>query len=268
MPLALVLAACGSHKTAQQLDAESASRIVSGTSVSKDEAVGRSTVALVIQTKSGGQSTCTGTLIDTHVVLTAAHCFLADETDPVEYVMVAFANSFSEIGADNVRGVEDAIIHPGFGPKAKGQGTWNDAALLKFAGDLPAGYKAVPYLKDLTKLHKGLAMTIAGFGLTSPAGDDAKPDEISIGNLLKASVKLTDPSHEGGELLTDTKENSASTCKGDSGGPAYAEIDGQLTVVGITSRGSNQRCDNVSIFTSTAFQTTFISEALQTLKAP
>lgn len=267
LPVALTLMACGSQKSAQLIQSDSASQIVSGVSVSKDEAIAQSTVGLIIEAQSGMQSTCTGTLIEKNIVLTAAHCFMADPEDPIAFVAVAFVNSFSEVSQTTARGANGAIMHPDFGPKPEDKGTWDDVALVKFAGDLPAGYKPVPYLKDVSKTQKGLAMTIAGYGLTSPAGDEAKPEEISIGTLLKASVKLADAQYNGGELVTDIKESPASTCKGDSGGPAYAEIDGQLTVVGITSRGINRRCDDISIFTSTAFQASFIADSIQVLQA-
>jgi len=267
LPFALSMMACSAQKSANMVQSSDASQIVSGTSVAKDEAVAQSTVGLLIQLKSGRESTCTGTLIDTNIILTAAHCFMNDPADPIEFVAALFVNSFEEVTAQTARGIDDAIIHPDFMPKGKGQGTWNDAALVHFVGDLPAGYKPVAFLSDLSKLQAGLSMTIAGYGLINPEGNEVKPEDAIMGTLLKATVKLTDAAHEGGELLSDTKESPASTCQGDSGGPAYAEIDGQLTVIGITSRGDSARCDTVSIFTSTAFQASFISESVAALKA-
>ncbi len=266
---ALSLVACSSEKSSQTLqnNQSSDSRIVSGTSVSKDEAIAHSTVGLVIETKSGSQATCTGTLIDSNIVLTAAHCFMTEPGDEVQMVAVAFVNSFDDISATTIRGVVDAIVNPAFMPQDAGKGTWNDVALLKFQGDLPASYKPVGYLSDLSKLHVGMPAIIAGYGLTNASGNETKPEDIQMGNLLKADVKMSEIAHEGGELLSDVKENPASTCQGDSGGPAYAEIDGQLTVIGITSRGDNDRCDSVSIYTSTAFQAKFIAASIQTLKS-
>ncbi len=268
LPLAFSMLACGSQKSAEVVSSESTARIINGTSVSKEEAIAKSTVGLVMITHNNVQSSCTGTLIDSHIVLTAAHCLLGEENDPVERAFVLFLTSFDEIVQEIVRPVVNVTIHPEFGFRPEGQGTWNDVALFKFDGDAPAGYKAVPYLKDTSKLVVGLKMLIAGFGMTNPAGGEAPPEEAGGGSLLKAEVSLKDPRHEGGELLIDSRDGShASTCKGDSGGPAYVEKDGQLTVVGITSRGTSLRCDDVSIFTSTAFQADFIAESVTTLNA-
>jgi V8-like Glu-specific endopeptidase len=267
LPLALSLMACGSQRSSALLDqGGSSANIVAGTSVDKNDPIAHSTVALVFETATGSESVCTGTLIDTNIILTAAHCFITQPGDSLAGIGVAFVGAFGEINQTNILGAVDVAVNPQFGPQEAGKGTWNDVALIKFEGTLPAGYKPVPYLKDLTKLKAGMSLTIAGFGMTSPKGDDAPPEEQSIGTLMKAQVKLADAAYNGGELMTNTSESPASTCKGDSGGPAYAEIDGQLTVVGVTSRGTSQRCDNLSIFTSTAFQASFITTSVTKLK--
>ncbi len=264
LPLILSLAACGSHQSQEMIQSKSAD-IVAGTSVDQDDPIAHSTVGLILQSESGSQSSCTGTLIDKNIVLTAAHCFIGDESDAVQMALVVFTTSFDGITQDVIRPVVDVVIHPDFLPKAEGAGTWGDAALLKFEGDALAGYTAVPFLTDKSKLKAGMEMTIAGYGMTNAAGDDAKPGEEGGGTLMKAKILLKNPAYEGGELLSDMKESGTSTCKGDSGGPAYATIDGKLHVVGITSRGLDQRCDGASIFTSTAFESKFITSAVQSL---
>jgi secreted trypsin-like serine protease len=267
LPLAFSMLACGSQKSAEVVSSESTARIINGTSVSREEAIARSTVALVMITESGSESSCTGTLIDAHIVLTAAHCLLGSENDSVNRAFVLFVNNFDEIAQETIRPVVNLTVHPEFGFRGQGQGTWNDISLFKFEGDIPAGYAPVPYLSDLSKLQVGMKMLIAGFGMTNSLGGESAPGEEGGGSLLKAEVKLKTASHEGGEIVTDTRDLQTGTCKGDSGGPIYIEKNGQLTVAGITSRGTSLRCDDISVFTSTAFQASFIAESITTLNA-
>jgi secreted trypsin-like serine protease len=264
--LALVLAACNSQKSAMVLYTSSNNGIVNGVDVQADDETAKSTVGLYLKVQEEtpwgvqeGFATCSGTLIAENIVLTAGHCIPG-----VVAGAVVFATDFTKADQSQIRTITGVALHPSFNPKEKGQGDWSDIALFKFEGSIPAGYKVAPILKDVSKLTKGLPVIFAGFGITSPAGGLSQdPDDSGV--LRKADTVLTSATYEGNELLFNLTANGVSTCQGDSGGPAYAKINGELTVIGVTSRGENARCDGVSISTSVAQHVKFIEDSIKDL---
>lgn len=265
--LALALTACSSPKSASVLNASS-NGIVNGQEVKAGEEAAVSTVGLYLkiqmQTPFGPYetfSTCTGTLISENIVLTAAHCM-----EGVTAGAVVFGTDFSSTDESMVRGIVDAMVHPEYMPVEPGNGDWNDISLVEFEGTIPAGYAPAPVLKDVSKLTSGLPVIFAGFGITSPAGGESQdPDDSGV--LRQADTVLTSATYEGNELLFNLTSDGVSTCQGDSGGPAYAKVDGKLTVIGVTSRGENARCDGVSISTNVAEHADFIEKGSKQLLA-
>lgn len=282
--LALSLTACGTKKAAlQSFEASSSSTsIVNGQEVAAEDVLTKSTVALLISLEGYPEvMICTGTLVAKNVVITAAHCledyvdfFFNGETGKYEKVVIPVVGG-SVIFGTQAR-VEGAVkrnitkwkINPDYSPKEKGQGDWDDIAVLQFDGEVPAGYDTVPYLQETAPLVKDLAVVFAGYGITSPEGGntpESDPRGNDSGILRKVEITLTSAEHEGNELLFELPKTGASTCQGDSGGPAYATISGQLTLIGVTSRGEDAACKGVSISTSTAAHAEFLKTTIQEL---
>lgn len=276
--LILSLAACGNKPSAQSSYQSLSSGIVAGTDVSSDDLLSKSTVGLLISLEGNPEVfTCTGTLVEKNVIVTAAHCFedyvdiyFDEKTGQFQEITlkitggsVLFTQSFKDKNVIK-RKIQKIVKHPHFEPKMPGQGNWNDVAVISFEGALPDGYQTVPLLKSLEPLVSGLSVTFAGYGITSPLGGKAKVDDS--GTLRKGDSILTQADYEGNELMFELPESGVSTCQGDSGGPAYAKINDQITLIGVTSRGADEYCRGISISTSVAAHTEFLEKTINSLK--
>jgi hypothetical protein len=208
--------------------------IVNGKSVkSTSEDRAASVVALVLQ-EERGQALCSGTLIDTSTVLTAAHCV---DNSP-EKLVIVFGDHVQSSKPDHQREAQSFIQNPRWqqdGPEGHG-----DLALIHFEGGLPEGYHPVDLAPKNVALSNGTEVEFLGYGVTnglSHAGPGALRETTShiIGEASPT------------EIVSDGRESSV--CFGDSGGPAFVKTDGKFEQWGVASSVSNQACNEASIHT-------------------
>jgi len=189
---------------------------------------------------------CTATLIDSHLVLTAAHCIEnAFSFGPDVVVMVSFAEDpVSIFDLNQWMAVDQLIPHPLYywGPNSNPY----DIGLLILSSAVtditPANLPEEGLLGDLKAagdLVHGSDKTrfiIVGYGITLdwPAGEYPiipEPRQKALSSyrsLLKAWLNLSQ----------NAATNDGGSCFGDSGGPVFWEdAQGQETIVGITSWG-------------------------------
>ncbi|MES2857178.1 MAG: trypsin-like serine protease, partial [Bdellovibrionota bacterium] len=112
-------------------------------------------------------------------------------------------------------------------------------------------------IKDIGLLSVGQETLLAGFG------DNDGVARSGGGKLRFVKTTILDPAYGKSELTVDQSKGKGA-CYGDSGGPAYVEIEGKLHVAGVTSRGEEE-CLIATIYTSTAAHVDWISEASQRL---
>lgn len=140
-----------------------------------------------------------------------------------------------------------------------------DIAVLRFLDEAPLGYYPVRVMTSPQLLQKGLPVTLAGYGLT-----DMQPEQVDPFKLMKADVTLADAAYSKSEILFDFS-NGKGACHGDSGGPAYATLNGKLTVIGVTSRAPNfagaLTCEEGAIYSSIAAHMDFIRKAARDLNS-
>lgn len=119
------------------------------------EAVGR------LDTSEGGF--CTGVLIDTDLVLTAAHCLFdlsSGEARPLDPAGMTFRAGLVNDRAVAERRVVQAVAHPSYepGPEPTAASVRSDIALLKLAEPIPAAIAAPFRVGPLAAGARGVAV--------------------------------------------------------------------------------------------------------------
>ncbi|MEO8701495.1 MAG: trypsin-like serine protease [Kofleriaceae bacterium] len=156
---------------------------------------------------------CSGVLVESTRVITAAHCLPPHITEPIEAVEVFFGADITQGGVRIA--ILEARAHPAWQPDS----FTDDIGIIELVEPSAIGPVAVGSTAGLTG---GDTLRAVGYGVSQAAG--------------VPGVKRT------GELIVDTIDAStielfadpAVTCNGDSGGPVFAGD----AVVGINSRSN------------------------------
>jgi hypothetical protein len=204
-------------------------RVWGGSAIPADSDPYRETVAIV-----GNNKLCSGTLIASDLVLTAAHCYRDGVMEEVQFGVSIFPP------VDRVK-VDKTQSKP-FRPcdQVARDLSVGDIALLKLehaVSETPRAVGALPMVRDAA------AVRAVGFGRTSNAIGFKYQVNIVIASwqcdgtagglgLPDQQVYRCKPTHE----LVAAGLNR-DTCGGDSGGPIYVfGVDTRLYLVGVTSR--------------------------------
>jgi uncharacterized protein (TIGR03382 family) len=170
---------------------------------------------------------CTGSLIAPDVVLTAAHCIDPRLIGPAKPSFTLALDT--RIGAEVITSRE-TIMHEQFRIDAEigeGLGEFFDIGLVLLERPITEiAPVPMPRPQDGDALTPGLAMEIAGYGITDAAGN--------TGVLFDAETQLI--SLNPTELQVGMGSPQPQNCNGDSGGPGFASIGGKRRVIGIVSR--------------------------------
>ena len=270
------------------------SSIMNGSVVKEGEAVSSSIVAIF---NSKWNAICTGSLIAPNIVLTAAHC----APDRASDIKIVFSNDIDyvlnarepDVQAEFVKQATDFKVSKKWDPKNETiEVDTGDIALIKFRGNIPRGFKPATILLDDSKLKRGDMITVAGFGVDTVTTSEVDPKKIKDIDEAIAYGEITcDETHDGKKVnclkietsgdgilrvteapiasIQETEfrldEKKAGTCNGDSGGPAYLKKDGQLFLLGVTSRGS-ELCNETGVYTNAVYYKTWINDTIKTLK--
>ncbi len=223
------------------------------------------TVAIV---DGDGIANCTGTLIAPQVVVTAAHCLANEDEDtgevtgiaaPGDQFVVAGPVDVSEATDEEFYDVMRVVVHEGYPNESDpidvdtGAGRYDDIAILLLASPVDTlGVARIPSIDEAMAALESDTITISGYGATSPDTDDSGILYIGeIGYTLRADAEIV----LGGPGQTDT-------CPGDSGGPAYILSDGEVLLVGATSRASENAaasCGDGGIYSFVPFYDAWIA---------
>lgn len=205
--------------------------IIGGKVVPASDRTARHVVGLV----AGKFGSCTGTLIDKNIVITAAHCIPPN----IKTLYIVFSTNLNTANSGNSRPAIAALTPPSWGKNLIGNKC--DIALVKFYGDPPSGYLPASILTDSRYIATNSLTLLAGFGM------DNGITNSGAGELRETMTILTNPKYNETEALLD-QTIGRGTCEGDSGGPAFIVANGYYFIWGITS-GGDDACKKTGIYT-------------------
>lgn len=163
---------------------------------------------------------CTGTIIASRVILTAAHCLDGD---------VGSVNVW--LGSPPFIPAESFTYHPRYSSQNT---TALDVGVVKVAADL--GRTPVPVLLSRDAVV-GEAAIVAGWG---------RDLEGRTGDLRAGSTTISGV--DSSVLRTQFSASAAGICQGDSGGPIMLSQGGVWSVAGVTSAASIFTCNDGTNF--------------------
>ena len=213
----------------QMSDSLIPSNIYGGTAVGGEE--WSSVVALTTH----GSPFCTGVAVTSTIVVTAAHCLSGAGFSP-SYTKVYVGNG-SDFSVSAQYSIKNYLIHPNYAVYGAGY----DLGIVELTQPL-RGVTVVPMVQNTDEEDELLTTerrtVLVGFG---------QRENGSSGRKFKVDSRV----YQVSELELVTGGNGKSACYGDSGGPAFAQLDnGEYRVVGITSRAYNyEGCGGPVIYT-------------------
>lgn len=251
--------------------------IVGGDILGAGNDLSSSTVMIIHIKRNDEVITCTGTLIDSNKVLSAAHCITADGKGTA----IAFTNSatcLTQAPKRTLRRVTATAVHPEYTyEKTTLNNASKDLAVLKFSGDMAPGYKARELPSSSFQVLPNDTLVMTGYGNTVENAEDA-------GTLRFTTVPATRLRDEFYFALAKQRvsvsgawtveQGPQGVCTGDSGGPLYVQNGGRLTLIGVTSMGIDHKttgegkartCHGVALFTDLRGQLDWIFQQKQSL---
>ncbi|MDG0814888.1 S1 family peptidase [Bdellovibrio svalbardensis] len=255
-----MLSACSGSPSSREVNPKLiSSAIVGGAKVISSDLISKTTVAILISSFDRNhvesQYLCTGSLLRSGVILTAAHCVPPSDKHYDTRMYVVFTSDLDNLSDSDIRLVTDQVVHPKFGQSGPMGEDSNDIALLKYPGSFPQGYRAARLLPNDSLLKPKLTVTLAGYGLND--GITKATD-----NQLRKVDVILGQSFGDTEIILD-QSNGKGACHGDSGGPAFVTIKGSLFLWGVISRGlGDDNCNSNGVYTKINSQHEFIDSAL------
>lgn len=277
----LFLAACGGSKQSESSIQNSKSDgIIGGQLVQSADPIASSTVQIftfqVGKNNAGqdvvtGLASCTGSIIDQDIILSAAHCTTSNPSLMFIYFSNDIPKDFSAFFKDmknqpNLRRVIGGMVGANWKSAYQNDSNWDDISLLKFSGGIPDGFKVAKLITNNQRVNSGDTVTIAGYGLT----DGVK--KVQSTGLRKVSLQIANVNYSADEIMLDTT-HGRSSCHGDSGGPAFVSVDNENYVFGLTSRADYKtdprgECVGLTVYTNVQHFLGWIQSSIQTLHDP
>ena len=182
---------------------------------------------------------CTGTLIAPNVVVSAAHCPVQSGCDKRIFIGANLA------GPGRVVDVAQSVVHPEY-PKSR---LYDDLVVLILAE--PVEDVAPRKIASAEPLSSARTTRLVGFGYTDFAGTTGYGQRRFV-DVGKASDDPDYGARPETEFVAGAVGLDKDSCRGDSGGPAYIDVDGEWLLAGATSRVTSiapRPCGDGGIYT-------------------
>jgi hypothetical protein len=180
---------------------------------------------------------CSGTLIASDWVLTAAHCV---QGTSASRLAVYIGDDPSADIVSHLYTASNVYAHSSYSSRT----LRNDIALIQLSSDVTESVDPVlPLSSDdaLTNADVGDTLNFAGFGYDETGGYGVKQQVDLPLDGLGCTVSSCPSSGDSSTQISYDQNVSRGTgpCSGDSGGPAFFQRDGTWYVAGITSYGDS-----------------------------
>jgi secreted trypsin-like serine protease len=223
--------------------------IYGGQEVSEDDVLAQGTVFILFKTGKVGSdgdpemAMCTGSLIDQNIVMTAGHC--VPDSQDASQVLVSFASD--PICEGHNQGIETAfhsvekvIRHPDYTlSNSSADSSKSDVALLRFAGQAPAGKKVLKMQFEPVNFTAQSEIRVVGYGRTTDYNVNDEAGILlrtaQIEPILTSSVPERITANNTGSMLYFDQSHGEGACSGDSGGPTLLNLDGNYVIIGVNS---------------------------------
>lgn len=248
--LILQLMACApTEGPLQSFRSDESPAILDGTPVQNRKSPASKSVVLVelLDRKGNPLSLCSGVLISTHTVLTAAHCFDPKVTPGVARFNIIFNEMYRSLGVNFIlrQGVGH-ITHPRYNSIRRSHPIYDhDIAVAAFTGTLPKGFQAADLDSDRHADYAGAKVYSYGFGrFTDFSGRPHEHYTGSSGLLRRGEMRVDRDYKETVDRYFITEDSDTHICSGDSGGPQFFQEASVLKVIGIHSAAWGNRLEN------------------------
>ncbi|MBC7661383.1 MAG: trypsin-like serine protease [Chitinophagaceae bacterium] len=202
-------------------------KIVNGVAPKAGSQATLSTIALATKNDDDEyRPFCSATLVSPTLAITAAHCV---ESGQGVNIFAVFAQN-----TDDPNGTDSKIIASKIHPLYSKTSTNFDIAWVRLKKPAPPRYVPAEMLRSNEALKPNIDVTIAGYGKQSTTCDT--DSEGCIGVLLEAKIKLQqylNSSRFFSLMLVNDADTGHSACNGDSGGPAFVDINGKSLLAGV-----------------------------------
>jgi secreted trypsin-like serine protease len=206
--------------------------VVNGKNVEKRSPLARTTVMIL---PVGSGTACSGTIIASDLVLTAAHCLTEDESkDMVKESELVVDFGFDYDGEEPLPressiGIKKMRIHPNYDFRlVKKATTPHDIALIRLDSPIPETHRAPRILPRSMSVEVGAEVKAAGYGDRSFA--EPSPDyQLLSFDFVVAPFKTIS------NMVFVNATREGGIADGDSGGPGYVLIQEKWYFFGVIS---------------------------------